>query len=1278
MKSIHRLSRTTAFFLFLSFVHADVTSPEVRPPLPDLAQGRLDEAGLAARVAEVTPARFPDADTVYVDGWETEFYREDGTGETWSDVLCVALTEKGCRENQSLSFGFHEAYGDVRVLRLDLHKKDGSVIPVDIEGQSRIMVAPDQMASNIFDPRQKVLVVGIPGLEPGDAFRAVIRHRTFKARMPGFWGAWTGFENSMPILRDRLEVYAPVGRPLQHQMLNGEIPGTVVYEKTNLDGWVRHTWTAQQIPQLFEEPNMPPAYTVAQRLLLSTLTDWREVSRWYWNLAKPRIETVSPDMQSMVDQLTHGLTDRRTRIQVLFQFVSQQIRYMGVTPEEAAPGYEPHDVRMTFENRSGVCRDKAALLVALLRMAGFEAFPVLIDTGAKKDLAVPQPFFNHAITAVREPDGSYLLMDSTDETTRDLLPTYLCNRSFLVATPEGETLLTSPVPPAENNLLHIRTEGRLLGNGCLQASSTLRFEGINDNVYRGHLARLKPDERQRFFEGLLKRVVAGARMTGCSLEPANLQDRSVPLSVRMDFEALDYPIAGERAALLAAPWFGTSAGMVNFILGNTGLTERRFPLVTEYACGVRETFRITLPAGFAESASFPQSEVIRLPTLEWNQSLRGDTSFMEGESQFLILAPEFSPAEYLELKQKLSVIEIEQRRKPVFLKKASLPAAEEAIATPPDARTLRDETRIEVLGPGAWRSTRSISRLIQTYAGVKHNAEIKIPFNPGWESVTVPVARVITPDGTVHTAGPGETNLMDADWVAAAPRYPAARILVISLPGVEVGSRIEFDVVREYRDRPFVAGSLSFQDFDPSMGTTLHIQSSDNVSLRWSDPAPSAFPIEFSKTTNTAEWTAGEVAAIPREDTMPPLFTVVPTVFFSSGNWADLAHQTDQALRKAATGSKAIEKLTTRLWSGLPASASGQDRVRTIRDFVATRIREAGPAVDDFPWAQVTPADQTLSEGYGHSADRAILLFALLRAGGFDPCFLLASSPSLTPELWKPFRTFPQSGLFDAVLVAVEVDGETIYLNDTDQYAPLGALEHEQATALNLTSGEFLTLHPATHAESGTTLSIQIALDEQGHADLSVSRSYRGMDAAGFHRRWSELTPELQRRFKLEEVSSISKDAQPVGDWSIDRTGTASETFALRIERLAVRDGNRLYLTLPMTGLNVLGLRTDQRKTPLLFARPIQMDAEIVLSFPTNMTVAELLPESIDWEAPGGMAKGVFHTEFLNGDPPKLVIRRNRRILPGVLPAADYPALYELNRRLSHPRNRTVMVRSGD
>ena len=93
-------------------------------------------------------------------------------------------------------------------------------------------------------------------------------------------------------------------------------------------------------------------------------------------------------------------------------------------------------------------QDKAALLVSLLRTAGLNSYPVLINVGTRMDQEAPDPFFNHAI--VLEIKGKYTLMDPTDEHTRNLLPFYDCNQSYLVCRPEGEDLKTS----------WIRTAGR--------------------------------------------------------------------------------------------------------------------------------------------------------------------------------------------------------------------------------------------------------------------------------------------------------------------------------------------------------------------------------------------------------------------------------------------------------------------------------------------------------------------------------------------------------------------------------------------------------------------------------------------------------------------------------------------------------------------------------------------------------------------------------------------------------------------------------------------------
>jgi transglutaminase-like putative cysteine protease len=118
-------------------------------------------------------------------------------------------------------------------------------------------------------------------------------------------------------------------------------------------------------------------------------------------------------MKQTVETLTAGAKTDLDKVKALFYHVSKKVRYMGLTPEKDRPGYEPHDVKITFEKQYGVCRDKAALLVALLRTAGLNSYPVLINVGTHKDQEVPDADFNHAIVSVELKPREYVLMDPT-------------------------------------------------------------------------------------------------------------------------------------------------------------------------------------------------------------------------------------------------------------------------------------------------------------------------------------------------------------------------------------------------------------------------------------------------------------------------------------------------------------------------------------------------------------------------------------------------------------------------------------------------------------------------------------------------------------------------------------------------------------------------------------------------------------------------------------------------------------------------------------------------
>ena len=133
-----------------------------------------------------------------------------------------------------------------------------------------------------------------------------------------------------------------------------------------------------------------------------------------------------------------------------------------------------------------------------------------------------------------------------------------------------------------------------------------------------------------------------------------------------------------------------------------------------------------------------------------------------------------------------------------------------------------------------WIERHHVTKKILTYKGKKDNAELKLDYNPVWEEVKLLKATVTNGD-QVKEVSKQETNLMDAGWVASAPRYPAAKTLVASLPAVEVGSVIEYEFERLKRDRPFFAATHIFRGFDPIDQETMKLTAPASLDLQVSE-----------------------------------------------------------------------------------------------------------------------------------------------------------------------------------------------------------------------------------------------------------------------------------------------------------------------------------------------------------------------------------------------------------------------------------------------------------
>jgi len=1229
----------------------------------------VDAQKVMAAAAEITPAKYPDCDWATVEQKSVRVYQSDGTGECQDETFVKVLTEKGKRDNRTLTMNFMLPYTTVAVPRLEVIKPDGQIIPVDVTANSKESIDDSQMAENIYDPNMRVLQVNIPSLEIGDVVHSVERQTIERPIIPGQYAEENVFEGPGFIRHITYEIHAPADRPLKRIVLRDAVPGTVTAStRPGTNNTIVYRWEVNHVPRMFDEPAMPPYEMVLQRLFVSTLPDWAAVSKWDWDLSQSHLAATTPEMKQTVQELTAGAKTDMDKVKALFYFVSNKIRYMGITPEKDRPGFEPHDVCITFDKKYGVCRDKAALLVALLRLAGLNAYPVLVSVGSHKDAEVPDPFFNHEIVGVELEKGKIVLMDPTDENTRELLPAPDRNQSYLVARPEGDTIRLSPIQSPDENLLRIQTTGVLNADGVIDAKSELSFQGINDDAYRNAFSRMKPDDERRFFEQRLQQAVPGLRLKSLSLTPPDMRDVSTGLRAELEYSVSGMTANGGGESIVSVPWIGKRFGVVNFILDGTGLEKRKYPLETEVTAGVQEDISLKLAAGFTGTATLPAPTAVDDDCVSYRQQFSIGNGSLECSRTLKLKTVDFSPAQYLALKQTLKQLDDDGRKAPILALSGN-PAANGQMTAgnpvpPPvesNARILDSRKELEVAGPHTAVYRVKYAKRILTYSGKIRESEVKIPFNPACDAARLVRAVVTSPGGARQEIAREEINVK---------RYTGGKILVASLPGVEVGSTIEVEFEIDYTNKPFLTGFESFQLPDELEQKTFTLTAPKDVKVHQLVSGMKGI-IHEQKSKNDGrqkfQWQSGKVAALPAETQLPPEWVYSAGVGYFIGDVTNYLEELAQTMgdrsRQSTNAAELARQLTAKAGNKLEA-------IKAIRDFVAKSIRAAGPSFTDLPLSELSAADTTLADGYGHAADRAILLHAMLRAAGFQPDFVLVSDLPAIAGITNVAMTFPVPRYFQTPLVRVTLDGENYYLNDTDQYAQPGSTASDGKLGLALSTRAWEVVRAAKNCEDGIQTTYSLLLDRDGRTRIGVLRLYYGGDYNGKHRFFAELTPEERKRYFQETVSGVAQGARPVGDLTTAfDTYPGREQFSVIVDNYGVAAGQYLYFDLPFTP-SLIPVGAGQRALPLLISHGGKNRVRTEIELPAEFRRMVIAPRSEDFTVAGTEQAHLAAEKTYSG----FVVTDEFETAPAIIGPGDYQLLRKVESALSRKSAKEILL----
>jgi hypothetical protein len=377
--------------------------------------------------------------------------------------------------------------------------------------------------------------------------------------------------------------------------IDGELPGLAARASA---GGV--AVTAAGLPRLMppEEAPSSAAEGAVLRYAWGDAASWEAVGRWFDGLLAQVSRGAEP-VRRKAQELIAGVPEPRRRIEILTDFARRQVRYVAV--EVGIGGYRPSPPQQVAERLWGDCKDKALLLIDLLREAGVEAYPALIrlDPRGRVDREVPSPDeLNHMIVAVPAAGlalgddapvaGGYLFLDATQQTGGlDWLQPAVQDQDALVVRDGRGELVRTPIRGGEESQT-LEADLALAASGEASGSVSLGLSGEPAAAFLDLRAGGSPQEVDRAIRRAFAALLpAGAALDGIAWQTIEGGVPEVRLAAKVRLPSLAAPAGG--AALPAIP-------LPNMVgLPAPGLLDGRTVPLVAHPFASRVAWRVTLP-----------------------------------------------------------------------------------------------------------------------------------------------------------------------------------------------------------------------------------------------------------------------------------------------------------------------------------------------------------------------------------------------------------------------------------------------------------------------------------------------------------------------------------------------------------------------------------------------------------------------------------------------------------------------------------------------------------
>jgi hypothetical protein len=432
------------------------------------------------------------------------------------------------------------------------------------------------------------------------------------------WMPQTG--SSISVVNNRYIITAPRDYLVRYHARNGA-PDPAIKED---GGKKTYTWQLSNMTAIPWEPVAPFLTDLTPVVYFApsdfeiegykgNMNSWTDYGKFMNQLLAGK-DVLPDDINVKVHQLTDQLSDPRQKVNVLYEFLQKNTRYISI--QLGIGGWQPFDAKYVATKKYGDCKALSNYMVALLKEAGVPARYVEITSGYNATPLLddfPSLQGNHVVACVPLASDTVWLECTSQTELPGFAGKFTGDRKAILIDKDGAHIVSTPRYTSTDNQQVRTVMGSIDAEGNLDAKINTRFTGLQMELPRALIYEVNAENRERYLNAAL------GLPTYRVVESKYEEEKSKVAAVK-EYIHVTSPsyasITGKRIFL--------SPNLVNKTATKYATdTARRYPVQLSDAWREMDSVVIVIPAGY-HAESVPQDVSLNSPYGKYSCSVKVD------------------------------------------------------------------------------------------------------------------------------------------------------------------------------------------------------------------------------------------------------------------------------------------------------------------------------------------------------------------------------------------------------------------------------------------------------------------------------------------------------------------------------------------------------------------------------------------------------------------------------------------------------------------------------